>query len=322
MDSLKLLAHLKYSRYLVSQAKKLNLQHIDPFSENKTAFLAARQMAALANNCLYAETLFRYRRGEEIDTIYLRGLTDVERQIFVSHYTDQIGFKEIAERLEADTGKVSKQWKSALSKVLSNMSPRTTSRQQNYIIRPTPKEMKYYGGLWYAVQVKTGSEEALVYNIRQYYSQSNPVKKAVTATNRVVTFSKSGIRENYETILKGYIFIKVSEMNANVWHWLKKFPGVIRVLREKPLSREEIKNVLKYCGQEARIKVTPGVSAHLSEVKNGSADDITKDKQRIIRFPLDLLRKEWERVGNQLVKEQAKQRFTVPMILQTMRLAL
>lgn len=309
METLMLLAYLQYSWRMAAAARRKNLQRLQPFAENKQAYLAVKQTSTLMQNNRYTKALLDCCTGEALVLSCLESLTGTEKEVFLARYRDQCGWKEVADRLQLDRKRAKKLWEAALSKILTNINrtlPDYPSRDacQSTAEANREPEINVDQGCWYAVRVLTGREELLAFNMKRFL-EKNPYVITITAVSkRVITFSPAGISENYHSVFPGYIFVQVREMNARVWQWLKSFPGVIWILSDCSITGSDMRRVLGYRSQEVKLKL-PGCDAALSYNK----------------FPLDLLRKVWSRSGVCLEQKWTRENFSLPTLLRTMRFA-
>lgn len=288
MGYLEILAQTKKARKLANQSKRRLLNAIGLYSENRQAYFAAQQMSALANAARYSESLLGVVYREPILPDWLNGLTSFENNIFNSVYNERMGFDKLSTQYGMSKSAISQTWRSALNKVLRNIAP---SSQPKLNITFSPQKPVTPGeGNWYVVHVKTGQEEAIAHNMRQNLHEY--VTGAIATTTRVVTLPKNGfkIKENYETSIKGYIFIQAPEITNEIYYWAKSFTGVLRILSQYPISKEEVNNLLKLCniGHKALIRDSVRIRVFLKE-KCVPFVDIFKRGQHFFQLSLDLL---------------------------------
>lgn len=288
MTFLEILAQLRKARSSTCHLRKLILRQTDLFRENRLMYFEARHLSSLANNARYAESQFSVTKGEPLLPRWLDDLTSFEKKVFNLVYDNGVGFFSIAKNFGVTACDVKKSWNSALRKVLAAIAP-PSKPKLNITFNPRCKPAVPGNGNWYVVRVLTGKEEEVAYNIRQ--EMPDFLTGAISATARVVTLSKDGFIESYETFIKGYIFVQADSMRPEMYHWLKERPGVIGVLSMNPLARKEVKNLLRLCNikQQVRVKCNERIRAFL-EKKRAPIVEVIKRGQRFFQFPLDLLR--------------------------------
>ncbi|MCR4441938.1 MAG: hypothetical protein NUV48_07260 [Peptococcaceae bacterium] len=288
MTFLEVLAQLKQARRSACHYRKQILGRTDLFRENRRMYFEARHLSSLVNNARYAESQLSVAGGEPLLPGWLDGLTSFEKIVFNRVYDKGMGFFSIAKDFGVTACDVKKSWHSALRKVLAAITPPSKAKL-NITLNPRCKPAVPGKGDWYVVQVLTGREEEVAHYIRQELPDF--LTGAIAATARVVTMSKDGFKESYETAIKGYIFVQAYSMTPEIYHWLKGRPGVIGVLSMKPLSRKEVKNLLRLCNikPQARVKCSDRIRAFLEEKRAPVVEVITRG-QRFFQFPLDLLR--------------------------------
>ncbi|NPV89572.1 MAG: hypothetical protein HPY50_02195 [Firmicutes bacterium] len=287
MTSLENLAYLRKSRQLANQSKRQILCNVDLFSENRQAYFAAKQMSSLVGAARFAESQLRIVYGELLLPAWLKGLSSLEREVFLSHYNDRQGFYSIAEDHGTTNAVIVKQWRTALKKILSNIAP-IKKQKLDISFAPSRKSAVPGKGNWYVVQVATGREEAVAHSIRM--DHPNFINGAIATSTRVVTLSAKGYRENYEVAIKGYIFVQAYELTAEAYHWIMGITNVVRVLNMNPLSKDEVRVILGLCNIEkkARLKCTEQIRALLKE-RCLPYNEIIMRGQQFFQFSLDLL---------------------------------
>lgn len=88
--------------------------------------------------------------------------------------------------------------------------------------------------VYYAVQVKTGKEQAVKQVLSSFVSRElkeQPVNIVVPMQNSWKKTQK-GYKKHNNPVLSGYILIKCVKMTDKLYHLAKNTPGVCRVLRD------------------------------------------------------------------------------------------
>ncbi|MCL9662113.1 hypothetical protein L2089_15570 [Paenibacillus hunanensis] len=124
---------------------------------------------------------------------------------------------------------------------------------------------------WYALQVSTGSELMISNNIMkmaQVKGISDQVIDTFACVRKVIQLKKQGRKFSAETLLPGYIFVRVIEFSPHIWHFFKEIFGVIRVLEETPIAEHEIEHLYSQSSGELEVQM---------EQQEGVAVDVESD---------------------------------------------
>ncbi|KGP78388.1 MULTISPECIES: transcription termination/antitermination protein NusG [Paenibacillus] len=112
--------------------------------------------------------------------------------------------------------------------------------------------------MWYALQVKTGFELEIAHRLNQYavVKKVNGLIHGIFAgVKKVVNLTTKGRKLNVDSVLSGYIFVKLEDLSAELWHFFKEVPGVYKVLDWSPISSEEIEHLHNQCKGEVEVEV-------------------------------------------------------------------
>lgn len=112
--------------------------------------------------------------------------------------------------------------------------------------------------MWYALQVRNGFELEIADRLNQYAAVKNLhslIKGIFAGVKKVVKMTPKGRKLNIDSVLTGYIFVKLDELTAELWHFFKGLPGVYKVLDSSPISSEEIEKLHSLCKGEVEVKI-------------------------------------------------------------------
>ncbi len=141
-----------------------------------------------------------------------------------------------------------------------------------------------------AIQVKTGQESIIAHKLKMATGLKviNPARKKITINN------DGSISTGFCDLIKGYVLIEGKELTPELWHYVKKIFGVIRILEgyvtdaEQERIEKEIYPV---------IEVIDKTSIHnrkervLRKTKIGDIVQRIRNNRVITTFPAKLLDK-------------------------------
>lgn len=126
-------------------------------------------------------------------------------------------------------------------------------------------------GNWYILHVRTGQEEKVKKMLlNQEEGEDIVIKQVIVPKEEVSEVSHGEKKIKTRRFWPGYILIEVDEQkeNENVWHKIRKTPGVLGFLGAQqtpvPLSQEEAKKILEEI-EEKKNKPTPKVEFNVGD---------------------------------------------------------
>jgi transcriptional antiterminator NusG len=103
---------------------------------------------------------------------------------------------------------------------------------------------------WYAIQVYSGSEQAVkrgIENIAKEYKLEDKIASVIVPTEEVIEVKNGEKKITERTLYPGYVFANL-DLDTSLWHKIQRLPKVSRFIGEgknaTPLSDADIKVIL------------------------------------------------------------------------------
>ena len=103
---------------------------------------------------------------------------------------------------------------------------------------------------WYAIQVYSGSEQAVkrgIENIAKEYKLEDKIASVIVPTEEVIEVKNGEKKITERTLYPGYVFANL-DLDTALWHKIQRLPKVSRFIGESknatPLSDADIKLIL------------------------------------------------------------------------------
>jgi len=103
---------------------------------------------------------------------------------------------------------------------------------------------------WYAIQVYSGSEQAVkrgIENIAKEHKLEDKISSVIVPTEEVIEVKNGEKRITERTLYPGYVFANL-DLDTSLWHKIQRLPKVSRFIGEgknaTPLSDADIKVIL------------------------------------------------------------------------------